>query len=101
MTDLKDPNAQHSEYVSTSDVDDTEKAKRNSICGGHAESLNDLEDPDAGKSAEERADIVCATTQNVRWREESNMIAGQETRKKDRSLAHPMALSSLFAQFPW
>lgn len=65
MTDIKDPNAHHSEYVSTSDVDDTEKAKRNSICGGHAESLNDLEDPDAGKSAEERAAIVCATMQNV------------------------------------
>ena len=48
----------HSEDVSNSDIDDTEKAGRSSIAGGHAESLNDLDDPDAGKTAEERAAIV-------------------------------------------
>ena len=58
MTDVKDPRALHSEDVSNSDIDDTEKAGRSSIAGGHAESLNDLDDPDAGKTAEERAAIV-------------------------------------------
>jgi hypothetical protein len=62
--DVKAPQAVHSEAVSNSDIDDTEKAGRssiagrNSIAGAHKENLEDLEDPDAGKSAEERAAIV-------------------------------------------
>lgn len=55
MTDVKDPRTLHTEDVSSSDGEVAEKA---SIAGGHAESLNDLEDPDAGKSEEERAAIV-------------------------------------------
>jgi hypothetical protein len=58
MTEVKDPHTLHSEDVSNSDVDDNEKGGRTSIAGGHAESLNDLDDPDAGKTAEERAAIV-------------------------------------------
>jgi hypothetical protein len=58
MTDVKDPRALHSEDVSNSDIDVTEKAGRSSLAGCHAESLNDLDDPDAGKTAEERAAIV-------------------------------------------
>jgi hypothetical protein len=58
MTDVKDPHTLHSEDVSNSDLDDHEKGRRPSIAGGHAESLNDLDDPDAGKTAEERAAIV-------------------------------------------
>lgn len=59
MADVKDPQAVHSEAVSSnSDIDDTEKAGRNSIAG-HKENLEDLDDPDAGKTAEERAAIVC------------------------------------------
>lgn len=76
MSDIKDPRTLHHEDVSNSDVDDAEKAKRDSICGGHAESLNDLEDPDAGKSAEERAAIVSATIQMSRWRDSTDEIAG-------------------------
>jgi hypothetical protein len=60
MTDVKDPRTLHSEDVSNSDVDGNEKGGRSSIAGCHAESLNDLDDPDAGKTAEERAAIVCA-----------------------------------------
>lgn len=55
MTDAKDLRTLHTEDVSSSDGEVAEKA---SIAGGHAESLNDLEDPDAGKSEEERAAIV-------------------------------------------
>lgn len=55
MTDVKDPHAVHNEDVSSSDADIAEKA---SIAGGHAESLNELDDPDAGKTPEERAAIV-------------------------------------------
>ena len=67
MADIKNPPAVHSEAVSNSDIDDAEKAGRNSItgrnsiAGGHKENLEDLEDPDAGKSAEERAAIVRVT----------------------------------------
>ena len=66
--DVKAPQALHSEAVSNSDIDDTEKAGRssiagrNSIIGAHKENLEDLEDPDAGKTAEERAAIVSITT---------------------------------------
>jgi len=62
MTDVKDPRALHSEDVSNSDIDDTEKAGRSSITGCHKEDLNDLDDPDAGKTAEERAAIVRIAT---------------------------------------
>jgi hypothetical protein len=62
MADVKDPQAVHSEAVSNSDIDDTEKAGRTSIAGNHKETLEDLEDPDAGKSAEERAAIVSVAT---------------------------------------
>jgi hypothetical protein len=58
MTDFKDPVALHSEDVSNSDIDDHEKGRRPSVAGGVAESLNDLDDPDAGKTADERAAIV-------------------------------------------
>jgi len=57
MTDSKDSRIVHNEDVS-SDADIAEKAGRSSIAGGHAESLEQLEDPDAGKTAEERAAIV-------------------------------------------
>ena len=61
MTDVKDPRAVHSEAVSShSDIDDTEKAGRSSIAANHRENLEDLDDPDAGKTAEERAAIVRA-----------------------------------------
>lgn len=63
MTDVKDPQAVHSEAVSSSDIDDTEKAGRASITlGCHKENLEDLDDPDAGKTAEERAAIVRLAT---------------------------------------
>ena len=64
MVDVKDPQAVHSEAVSSnSDIDDAEKAGRASITvGNHKENLNDLDDPDAGKTAEERAAIVSITT---------------------------------------
>merc|ERR1712080_77330 len=56
MTDVKDSRTLHTEDVNSSDGDIVEKG---SIVGkhggGHAESLNDLDDPDAGKSPEERA----------------------------------------------
>lgn len=59
MTDVKDSRNLHTEDVNSSDGDIVEKG---SIVGkhggGHAESLNDLEDPDAGKSPEERAALV-------------------------------------------
>jgi hypothetical protein len=58
MTDTKDARVAHNEDVSGSDADIAEKAGRSSIAGGHAESLAALEDPDAGKTAEERAAIV-------------------------------------------
>lgn len=58
MTDIKDPRIVHNEDVSGSDADIAEKAGRISIAGGHTESLADLEDPDAGKTAEEKAAIV-------------------------------------------
>ena len=63
MMDAKDPQAVHSEAVSNSDIDDAEKAGRASITvGNHKENLNDLDDPDAGKTAEERAAIVSDAT---------------------------------------
>jgi hypothetical protein len=58
MTDTKDARIVHNEDVSGSDADVAEKAGRSSIAGAHAESLAELEDPDAGKTAEERAAIV-------------------------------------------
>jgi len=67
MTDTKDARVVHNEDVSGSDADIAEKAGRSSIAekagrssiaGAHAESLAELEDPDAGKTAEERAAIV-------------------------------------------
>jgi hypothetical protein len=58
MTDTKDARVAHNEDVSGSDADIAEKAGRSSIAGAHAESLAELEDPDAGKTAEERAAIV-------------------------------------------
>jgi hypothetical protein len=58
MTDTKDARVAHSEDVGGSDTDIAEKAGRSSIAGAHAESLAELEDPDAGKTAEERAAIV-------------------------------------------
>lgn len=67
MTDVKDPQvALHSEDVSNSDLDDNEKGRRTSMAGGHAESLNDLEDPDAGKTPEERAAIVSSALSRSR-----------------------------------
>lgn len=62
MTDVKDPHAVHNEDVSSSDADMAEKA---SIAGGHAESLNDLDDPDAGKTPEERAAIVSTVHSHI------------------------------------
>ena len=62
MTDIKDPQALHSEEVSNSELDETEKARRPSVVGGHAENLDELDDPDAGKTAEERAAIVRVAT---------------------------------------
>jgi hypothetical protein len=70
MADIKNPPAVHSEAVSNSDIDDAEKAGRNSITGGHKENLEDLEDPDAGKSAEERAAIVRVTIYLCKLRHE-------------------------------
>jgi hypothetical protein len=100
MTDVKDPTTLHSEDVSNSDVDDNEKGRRPSIAGGHAESLNDLDDPDAGKTAEERAAIVRVDLVRVQRVMVTNMFAGQEACEKNRFLADPVALFALSAQFP-
>jgi hypothetical protein len=58
MADTKDARVVHNEDASGSDADVAEKAGRSSVAGAHAESLAELEDPDAGKTAEERAAIV-------------------------------------------
>lgn len=69
MTDVKDSRNLHTEDVNSSDGDIVEKG---SIVGkhggGHAESLNDLEDPDAGKSPEERAALDKQLVRKIdRW----------------------------------
>lgn len=60
MTDVEKPGALHSEDLNSSDdyVNEKARSRRSSVAGGRAESLNDLDDPDAGKSDEERAKIV-------------------------------------------
>jgi hypothetical protein len=100
--DVKDPQAVHSEAVSNSDIDDAEKAGRASVTvGNHKENLADLDDPDAGKTAEERAAIVSDATHFWSLYMRSNSFAGQEAREENRFLADPVALFALLAQFPW
>lgn len=67
MTEIKDPKTVHNEDINSSDGDVVEKgSRRASLAGGHTESLAELDDPDAGKTAEERAKIV--------WKRESSLV---------------------------
>jgi len=64
-----------------------------------AESLYELPDPDAGKSPEERAKIVCGSPPCM-VHLSLTTAAGQSFAVEGRPLDHPMALFALSTLFP-
>lgn len=77
---------------------DTQVERRASVAS-RVESLHELPDPDAGKSPEERAKIVCWSSPRMADLL-LTIIAGQSSAVEGRSLDHPMALFALSALLP-
>lgn len=102
MSDLKQTTALERERTHSSSEEDYAAEKGSitkDVTANHAENLDDLDDPDAGKSPEERAAIVRRPSWTAAF-VLANRRIGQEIDAQDRPLAYPMALLTISVKFP-